>query len=52
MGEAHGGRGAVAAVARRHGVCTNLICRWRRQLESKWPARLSASLTRSLAKNR
>ncbi|TVZ53685.1 transposase [Azospirillum brasilense] len=34
VGEAHGGRGAVAAVARRHGVCTSLIYRWRRQLES------------------
>lgn len=34
VGEAHGGRGAVAAVARRHGVCTSLIYRWRRQLKS------------------
>ena len=34
VGEAHGGRGAVAAVARRHCVCTNLIYRWRRQLKS------------------
>ncbi|WP_449230883.1 IS66-like element accessory protein TnpA [Azospirillum doebereinerae] len=34
LGEAQGGRGAVAAVARRHGVCTSLIYRWRRQLES------------------
>ncbi|WP_376967650.1 transposase (plasmid) [Azospirillum sp. A26] len=35
VGEAHGGRGAVAAVARRHGVCTSLISRWRRQLENE-----------------
>lgn len=34
VGEAHGGRGAVTAVARRHGVCTSLIYRWRRQLKS------------------
>ncbi|CAO3424994.1 hypothetical protein [Azospirillum doebereinerae] len=34
VGEAHGGRGAVAAAARRHGVCTSLIYRWRRQLEA------------------
>lgn len=34
VGEARGGRGAVAAVARRHGVCTSLIYRWRRQLKS------------------
>lgn len=34
VGEAHGGRGAVATVARRHGVCTSLIYRWRRQLKS------------------
>ena len=34
VGEAQGGRGAVAAVARRHGVCTSLIYRWRRQLKS------------------
>lgn len=34
VGEAHGGRGAVAVVARRHGVCTSLIYRWRRQLKN------------------
>jgi transposase len=32
--EAQGSRGAVAAVARRHGICTSLIYRWRRQMES------------------
>ncbi|RTR09422.1 transposase [Azospirillum griseum] len=34
VGEAHGGRGAVVAVARRHGVCASLIYRWRRQFTS------------------
>ncbi|ASG20244.1 transposase [Nitrospirillum viridazoti CBAmc] len=34
VGEARGGRGAVAAVARRHGVCSSLIYRWRRQIRS------------------
>jgi len=34
VGEAHGGRGAVTAVARRHGVCASLIYRWRRQFKS------------------
>lgn len=34
VGEARGGRGAVAAVARRHGVCSSLIYRWRRQMRS------------------
>lgn len=34
VGEARGGRGAVAAVARRHGVCTSLLYRWRRQIKS------------------
>lgn len=34
VGEARGGRGAVAAVARRYGICTSLIYRWRRQLQS------------------
>ncbi|WP_211107182.1 transposase [Nitrospirillum amazonense] len=34
VGEARGGRGAVAAVARRHGVCSSLIYRWRRQIKN------------------
>ncbi|WP_145754840.1 transposase [Nitrospirillum amazonense] len=34
VGEARGGRGAVAAVARRHGACSSLIYRWRRQMRS------------------
>jgi transposase len=34
VGEARGGHGAVAAVARRHGVCRSLIYRWRRQIRS------------------
>ncbi len=33
VGEARGGRGTVAAVSRRHGVCASLIYRWRRQIE-------------------
>ena len=44
VGEARGGRGAVAAVARRHGVCTSLIYRWRRQIKSTHP--VSAALAR------
>jgi transposase len=32
--EAGGGRGSVAAVARRHAICTSLIYRWRRQMEN------------------
>ncbi|MEE3627820.1 transposase [Nitrospirillum sp. BR 11752] len=34
VGEARGGRGAVAAVARRNGVCSSLIYRWRRQIKN------------------
>ncbi|WP_348984279.1 transposase [Azospirillum sp. OGB3] len=34
VGEAQGGRSTVAAVVGRHGVCTSLIYRWRRQLKS------------------
>ncbi|MDE1150289.1 MAG: transposase [Azospirillaceae bacterium] len=34
VGEARGGRGAVAAAARRHGVCSSLIYRWRRQIKN------------------
>jgi len=34
VGEAEGGRGAVAGVARRYGICKTLIYRWRRQIKS------------------
>ncbi|RTR09913.1 IS66-like element accessory protein TnpA [Azospirillum griseum] len=32
VGEARTGRGGMAEVARRHGLCTSLLYRWRRQM--------------------